>query len=57
MMVITGDFYGIIYVYIYNIHLGKFHHDLTVLPNPGTMVYFMENSTYKRMMKRGTPMT
>jgi len=24
------------------IYLGKFHHDLTVLPNPGIMVYFRE---------------
>jgi hypothetical protein len=23
-------------------NLGKFHHDLTVLPNPGIMVYFRE---------------
>ena len=28
-----------LYIYIY---LGKFDHDLTVLPNPGIMVYFRE---------------
>ena len=28
-----------IYIYIY-IYLGKFNHDLTVLPKPGIMVYF-----------------
>ena len=27
---------------IYHIYLGKFHHDLTVLPSPGIMVYFRE---------------
>ena len=26
------------YCYIYILYLGKFHHDLTVLPNPGIMV-------------------
>jgi len=28
-----------LYIYIY-IYLGKFEHDLTVLPNPEIMVYF-----------------
>ena len=30
-----------IYIYIY-IYLGKFHNDLTVLPNPGIVVFIRE---------------
>ena len=44
MMGIEWDYYGIgyiIYIYIH-IYLGKFHHDLTVLPNPGIMVFIWE---------------
>ena len=43
MMVNNWNNNGIIYIYIYlSIYPGKFDHDLTVLPNPGIMVYFRE---------------